>query len=186
MRACQRCGKPCRWGNVHCSQSCREASTLLPIGSVHGRWTVLEHQGHNGSGSRMVRVQCECGNVRTVQASGLKNGGTRSCGCLRTEVVSTGNNRRTHGRSYTPEWFIFHAAKQRCTNPKHRSFRDYGGRGIEFRFRSFEEFYEEVGPRPSNEHSIDRINNDGHYEPGNVRWATPEQQKNNKRPRRPP
>jgi hypothetical protein len=70
-------------------------------------------------------------------------------------------------------------AKRRCKNGK--DFANYGGRGIEFRFTGFEQFYAELGPRPSPEHSLDRIDNDGHYEPGNVRWATQSQQQKNKR-----
>lgn len=70
-------------------------------------------------------------------------------------------------------------ARNRCTNPSCRSFKHYGHRGIQFRFPTFEQFLEEVGPRPSPEHSLDRINTNGHYEPGNVRWANPEEQAQN-------
>ena len=74
-------------------------------------------------------------------------------------------------------------ARNRCTNPNHEHWRNYGGRGIEFRFTSFNHFLEHVGHRPTPSHSLDRINNEGHYEPGNIRWATPEQQYTNKRKR---
>ena len=77
---------------------------------------------------------------------------------------------------------IYHAAKQRCTNPKDPRYRDYGGRGIEFRFNSFAEFFADIGPRPVG-HTLHRVNNDGHYETGNVRWATPKEQAANRRPR---
>jgi len=81
----------------------------------------------------------------------------------------------------TPEYTAYTQARQRCTNPRHLSWPRYGARGIEFRFSSFEEFLADVGPRPTSEHSLDRIDNDGHYEPGNVRWATREEQARNTR-----
>jgi predicted DNA-binding transcriptional regulator AlpA len=71
-------------------------------------------------------------------------------------------------------------ARRRCNNPKHASFKDYGARGIEFRFESFEQFSECVGPRPEG-HQLDRINNEGHYEPGNVRWVTAKENQRNTR-----
>lgn len=82
-----------------------------------------------------------------------------------------------------PEYRVFVSAKARCTNPNHPSFKDYGGRGIEFRFTSFVQFFDEVGHRPEGKsstgralYSINRKNNNGHYEPGNVEWATSKEQ----------
>ena len=85
--------------------------------------------------------------------------------------------------SKSPEHNSFRGAKDRCTNPNGPEWEHYGGRGIEFRFSSFEEFFAEVGPKPEPKraYSIDRIDKDGHYEPGNVRWATRKQQNANKR-----
>jgi hypothetical protein len=77
------------------------------------------------------------------------------------------------------------SARQRCTNPNHVSYKNYGGRGIEFRFESFKEFIEEIGLRPSPELTLDRIDNDGHYEAGNVRWATRLEQNSNRRVKAP-
>jgi hypothetical protein len=91
-----------------------------------------------------------------------------------------------HGMSRTPEWDAFIHAKDRCTNPKNTRWEDYGGRGIRFRFASFEDFFAEVGPRPSPKHSLDRKENDGHYAPGNLRRATPSEQQRNKRIKRIP
>jgi hypothetical protein len=99
----------------------------------------------------------------------------------------SGNPSFKHGASSrgarTVEFTAYHAAKGRCTNPNGAKWADYGGRGIQFLFTSFEQFLAEVGLRPSPEHSLDRWpNNDGNYEPGNVRWATKEQQVSNRRP----
>ena len=77
-----------------------------------------------------------------------------------------------HRRQTTPEYNSYFGAKQRCQYKNHIGYARYGGRGIEFRFASFAQFLEEVGRKPTPEHSLDRIDNDGHYEPGNVRWAT--------------
>jgi hypothetical protein len=100
---------------------------------------------------------------------------------------------------HTPEYGAYQDAKQRCTNPNIKSYENYGGRGIEFRFASFEEFLEALktpdnptGLRPVGElengralYSLDRIDNDGHYERGNIRWATKPQQQQNRRPIKP-
>jgi hypothetical protein len=83
-------------------------------------------------------------------------------------------------RKYNREFNAFAAAKQRCTNPHHPKWKNYGARGIKFCFNNFAEFFAELGPRPSGM-TLDRINNDEHYEPGNVRWATQKTQSSNKR-----
>jgi len=87
-----------------------------------------------------------------------------------------------HGMSLTPEWKAWHNAKDRCSNPRNKSFKRYGARGIKFLFTNFEQFFEAVGPRPSALHSLERINNGGHYELGNIRWATGVEQQANRRP----
>jgi hypothetical protein len=86
-----------------------------------------------------------------------------------------------HGMWRTPEYQAYTDAKYRCTNPRGSHWEDYGGRGIKFLFISFEQFLTELGQRPSPKHSLDRKNNDGNYEPGNVRWATKSEQECNKR-----
>jgi hypothetical protein len=88
----------------------------------------------------------------------------------------------THGRCRTAEYLAYHGAKIRCTCPRATGYRYYGGRGIEFRFKSFEEFFQEVGLKPDPKYTIERMNSDGHYEKGNVKWATQKEQVLNRRP----
>jgi hypothetical protein len=119
---------------------------------------------------------CDCGSKSKVQAWNLTSGHTRSCGCSGLVL------RRTHGLSSTPEYTSWNSMKNRCLKPAHQNFKRYGGRGIEIRFSSFEEFLSEIGPRPGPGYTVDRIDVNGHYEPGNVRWATAQEQQANKRP----
>lgn len=86
-----------------------------------------------------------------------------------------------HGMRYTPEYRSYAHAKARCQCETDAKYSIYGARGIEFKFTSFKQFLKEVGERPSSQHSIERINNNGHYELGNVRWATAREQGLNKR-----
>lgn len=121
---------------------------------------------------------CDCGNFIVTPAQGLRSGRVKGCGCtLNHHYPDT----TTHGMRHTPEYNVYCHAKARCQRPTIKHFDRYGGRGIEFRFNSFEEFYAEMGDRPSTSHSIDRIDNNGHYEKGNVRWATQKEQMNNTR-----
>ena len=88
---------------------------------------------------------------------------------------------KTHGLSHMPEYRIWKGMLARCHNSKSPNWEDYGGRGIKVLFASFEEFFAEIGPRPSPDLSVDRIDNDGNYESGNIRWAIRSQQAKNKR-----
>lgn len=120
---------------------------------------------------------CDCGSIFIANVADLRSGRTYNCGCMRG--FKHGFCRV--GRQ-TPEHKAYCHAKERCNNPNVKNYSHYGGRGIEFRFTSFDQFFSELGKRPSKEHSLDRINNNGHYEVGNVRWATRSQQVNNRRP----
>jgi hypothetical protein len=137
------------------------------------------------------RFRCDCGNETIATANHVKRGLIKSCGCLSREVVSSRNYK--HGMSWNPdgtrpgEYAAWRSMINRCENPNFTFFEYYGGRGIEV-YRpwreSFECFFQHLGPKPSPQNSIDRKNNDYGYFPGNVRWATREEQANNKRPRR--
>jgi hypothetical protein len=125
---------------------------------------------------------CDCGRLKLIEGQSLRYGHSKSCGCLSAELTRVRN--RIHGQTATPEHKSFSSARGRCTNSNDAAWKNYGGRGIEFRFTSFNQFFAELGPKPTPRHTLDRINNDGHYEPGNVRWATRKQQALNQRKRR--
>jgi hypothetical protein len=149
----------------------------VAAGEVYGRLTVLEDAPFSMT---HIRVRCECGNETTPRAHSLKHGNTRSCGCLQLE------SRRTHGLSSHPLYHIWHGMISRCTNPDDKAFRHYGGRGITVCEQwiglpdGLLRFAADMGERPPG-WSVDRIDNDGGYEPGNCQWESPAGQTANRR-----
>lgn len=137
-----------------------------------GALTVLGY-----AGGRHWFCECACLTITKVRSNALKSGNTKSCGCIRN---TTPSNRTTHNKSRTLEYRLYKGVKDRCQNPNNNHYANYGGKGVEVRFNSFEEFYAELGDRPSKKHSIDRIDVDGHYEKGNLRWATSKEQQRNR------
>lgn len=137
-------------------------------------------------GDRHLRwvCRCDCGGEAVILASKLTNGHTRSCGCLQSESRAVSSV--THGKSDSPEFAIWGAIKRRCFNPADEAYDRYGGRGITMDpewAADFAAFYAYIGDRPAPGLSIDRIDNDGSYVPGNIKWSTAKEQANNRRPR---
>lgn len=158
-------------------------------GQKFGRWTVLDYAGRRNAGrNTMWNCVCDCGGTGTVSGTSLKKGSSQSCGCLVKERTAAATIKHGHavGGVLSPEYRSWQHMRRRCQNPKEPNYFRYGGRGITIcaRWESFENFFADVGPRPSKKHSLGRIDNDGNYEPGNVRWETPlEQGGNNSRNR---
>lgn len=160
----------------------QEFTASVSIGQKFSRWTVIAESGRTPSGGRKWLCQCDCGKENSIAQPTLLKGTSRSCGCLQKDVAS--RQAKTHGLTGSPEHVAWAAMIQRCENPNNPEFHRYGERGITVccRWRqSFEAFYADMGPRPSNKHSIDRENNHGNYEPGNCRWTTIDVQTRNTR-----
>jgi hypothetical protein len=152
------------------------------LGRHFGRLVVRKYVGLNGN-NRYWKCDCVCGGKIIANGNELKRGNTSSCGCWRRERISAKNIR--HGLCESPEYRAWTNIKVRCSNPKAANYDDYGGRGIRMCLEwidDFMAFYTHIGPRPSAKYSVDRIDVNGHYEPGNVRWATGSEQQLNRRP----
>lgn len=149
-------------------------------GRVFGELTVREYAGTNRHNQALWLCDCSCGNVKTVVAQSLLNEASRSCGA----AIHRAGFSATHGLSKTLIYGVWNTMKQRCSNPNVASYKDYGGRGIKVCKRwadSFEAFFDDMGDRPSPQHSIERRNNEGDYTPRNCFWATRRAQVTNKR-----
>lgn len=171
----------------YCSTECRMKAPRMPRHNIQegqrfGRLIIEREADRSSSGKRQWECLCDCG-VRKVCGQGsILSGKTASCGCLQSEMTSSRFTK--HGLKGTPEYEIWKGIKRRCLNPNTNGYKKYGARGIticDLWRDSFMAFLEHVGQRPSPQHSIDRIDNDRGYEPGNVRWATMVEQNRNLR-----
>lgn len=158
-------------------------------GMKFGRLTVLRRVVIPQKTRTYWECVCECTRLHTVSASVLRTGKSKSCGCFRREMMREEGKVRNlrHGEGSngkeSPEYRTWSAMLSRCNNEKHRNYVNYGGRGITVceRWSLYENFLMDMGRRPSDRHSLDRIDNDAGYSPENCRWATYVQQNNNQR-----
>lgn len=153
-------------------------------GQRFGRLTIMVRSDSRPNGRTRWKCRCICGVTVVVAQESLKNGDSRSCGCLRSEVSS--DRLRKHGEAArrSPEYVAWQSMLARCYRTASSSYKDYGGRGIKVckRWRnSFENFLADVGRKPSPKHTLEREDNDSDYCPSNVIWATRKQQASNRR-----
>lgn len=163
----------------------------VPVGTRYGDLVVLgeaaSRRSVGGSVKRYLSCRCDCGTELEVRLNNLRSGRTRSCGCYVPLASCFVSGSAYHGMQGSPEYGVWKGMKKRCYKLKARGYRNYGGRGIKVCERwlhSFKAFHDDMGDRPSKAHSIDRIDGDGDYEPGNCRWATCAEQNRNRRDNR--
>lgn len=154
-------------------------------GQKFGRLTVIKRVESAKQYKSKWLCTCECGNETSVQSYSLRSGNTKSCGCLQKEIVAEQST--IHGNSkrgkMSPEYLSWSNMHTRCKNKNSPSYCSYGKRGISVykKWNKFENFLADMGEKPSPEHSLERKENDGNYEPNNCKWATVEEQARNKR-----
>lgn len=165
------------------------AKKIPMAGERFGRLTVVAEGERHISGDRLWICECDCGRQVSVRNCNLPR--TKSCGCWRKERLSHAKPATKHGSSNKGLYYTWQAMKQRCFQPNHIHFEDYGGRGITVcrewmdDFSAFSNYVTQLPHCGEPGRTMDRINNDGNYEPGNVRWATWEEQAINRRKPRP-
>ena len=154
---------------------------------VGNKYNSLTLVGVTKRGTRYPGLfNCDCGETTTAEIYKVTNGIVMSCGCMRDEnqakkMIKHGH---TSSRGYmSTEYNSWRAMRERCNSPKNKAWHNYGGRGITVcdEWVDFEVFLRDMGEKPSKFHSVDRIDNDGNYEPSNCRWADAKTQANNKR-----
>lgn len=147
---------------------------------------VITYVGKDKSGNSRWLCQCDCGNEKIVLGGNLKNGHTKSCGCLHRGTITKHGHSRSDALA-TTEYRSWRMMKTRCMNPNTEYYKDWGGRGItvcERWLNSFENFLADMGEKPTKKHSIDRVDNAKGYSPENCKWSTSTEQNNNRRDNR--
>ena len=150
-------------------------------GQRFGKLIAVKRIQRTPSGTKWECV-CDCGTVTEVFLCNLRPSNTTSCGCVHSEI--TVNRNTKHGKRYLPEYESWRGMKARCLRKSIKCYKYYGGRGItvcERWLNSFENFFDDMGIKPSPKHSIDRIDVDGDYCKENCKWSTPKEQSNNRR-----
>lgn len=154
-------------------------------GQKYGRLVVVKLGKPRGKVRRWI-CACDCGGQALAATTDLRTGNTQSCGCYMRQRQREGqwkHGATSRGAERDPLYNVWCTMKERCSNPNSQKYKDYGARGITVCERwklSYQDFVDDMGPRPSDHHSIDRIDNDGNYEPSNCRWADAKTQRWNR------